>query len=108
MPAITDYAGYGNRYAAGVADESTEDALKYAFGWTQYEGHGPGDEILGEPATALELGSSYSASRLGGGGISLVPGSYKVRPPSSWRGRAADGRRSTRSGTPPGSRIPIG
>lgn len=57
MPAITDYAGYWNRYAAGVAEESTEDALKYAFGWTQYEGHGPGDEILGEPATALELGS---------------------------------------------------
>ncbi|WP_346434192.1 class I SAM-dependent methyltransferase [Nonomuraea composti] len=32
--------------------------LKNAFGWTQYEGHGPGDELLGDPATALELGSS--------------------------------------------------
>jgi SAM-dependent methyltransferase len=31
--------------------------LKSAFGWTQYEGHGPGDELLGDPATALELGS---------------------------------------------------
>lgn len=34
-----------------------KEALKNAFGWTQYEGHGPGDELLGEPRTALELGS---------------------------------------------------
>jgi ubiquinone/menaquinone biosynthesis C-methylase UbiE len=57
MSTITDYAGYWNRYAAGDADENTEEALKYAFGWAQYEGHGPGDELLGDPATTLELGS---------------------------------------------------
>lgn len=57
MSTIIDYAGYWNRYADGVAEETVEDALKHAFGWTQYEGHGPGDELLGEPATALELGS---------------------------------------------------
>ncbi|MFI0418049.1 class I SAM-dependent methyltransferase [Spongiactinospora sp. 9N601] len=33
-----------------------QDALKDAFGWTQYPEHGPGDELLGDPATALELG----------------------------------------------------
>jgi SAM-dependent methyltransferase len=57
MPTVTDYAGYWNRYATGVAEESTEEALKYAFGWTQYDGHGPGDELLGDPDNALELGS---------------------------------------------------
>jgi ubiquinone/menaquinone biosynthesis C-methylase UbiE len=57
MSTITDYAGYWNRYADGVTEETAEDALKHAFGWTQSEGHGPGDELLGEPATVLELGS---------------------------------------------------
>ncbi|MEV0407691.1 class I SAM-dependent methyltransferase [Actinoallomurus sp. NPDC050550] len=57
MVTINDYAGYWDRYAAGVATDAPEESLKYAFGWTQYEGHGPGDELLGEPATALELGS---------------------------------------------------
>ncbi|GAB3969897.1 hypothetical protein GCM10029978_042170 [Actinoallomurus acanthiterrae] len=57
MATINDYADYWDRYAVGVAAEEPEDALKHAFGWTQYEGHGPGEELLGEPATALELGS---------------------------------------------------
>ena len=26
------------------------------FGWTQYAGHGPGPELLGEPTTVLEIG----------------------------------------------------
>ncbi|OLT13650.1 methyltransferase type 11 [Pseudonocardia sp. CNS-139] len=54
---MSDPTAYWDRYAGGVADENPESALKNAFGWTQYEGHGPGDELLGEPATALELGS---------------------------------------------------
>ncbi|MGW7518707.1 class I SAM-dependent methyltransferase [Streptomyces sp. NPDC054796] len=53
----TDLTGYWDRYAANVPEQSDAQALKTAFGWTQYEGHGPGDELLGEPATALELGS---------------------------------------------------
>lgn len=56
MPLIDDLAGYWDHYAAGVADETPEQALKDAFGWTQYPGHGPGDELLGDPATTLELG----------------------------------------------------
>lgn len=27
-----------------------------SFNWTQYEGHGPGVELLGDPGTALEIG----------------------------------------------------
>ncbi len=57
MPLITDRTGYWDHYASGVATESPEEALKNAFGWTQYEGHDPGDELLDEPLTALELGS---------------------------------------------------
>lgn len=56
MSSITDPAGYWDRYGRAGADESPEAALKNAFGWCQYEGHGPGDELLGDPLTALELG----------------------------------------------------
>jgi SAM-dependent methyltransferase len=54
---ITDSIDYWDHYAGGTAAETPEDALKNAFGWTQYDGHGPGDELLGEPFAALELGS---------------------------------------------------
>lgn len=57
--AATDIFGmsrYWDRYAAGVAEELPEDALKNAFGWCQYEGHGPGDELLGDSLSTLELG----------------------------------------------------
>jgi SAM-dependent methyltransferase len=56
-PSITTVTGYWDHYAGGVDDETPEEALKGAFGWTQYDGHGPGDELLGDPTTALELGS---------------------------------------------------
>jgi SAM-dependent methyltransferase len=74
MATITDYAGYWNRYATGAAEESPEEALKQAFGWTQYEDHGPGDEILGEPATALELGSGggHAVAALAIKGIDVI------------------------------------
>ncbi|WP_177242867.1 hypothetical protein [Amycolatopsis marina] len=32
-------------------------ALQHAFEWSQYEDHGPGDELLGTPLPTLELGS---------------------------------------------------
>ncbi|WP_369228916.1 trans-aconitate 2-methyltransferase [Streptomyces sp. R21] len=56
MQNITDHTSYWDHYAQGVADESREEALAAAFGWTQYDGHGPGAELLGQPHTALELG----------------------------------------------------
>ncbi|OLF12932.1 SAM-dependent methyltransferase [Actinophytocola xinjiangensis] len=57
MPVITDPIGYWDHYATGVQDETPEEALKNAFGWTQYDGHGPGDEILGNALRTMELGS---------------------------------------------------
>jgi SAM-dependent methyltransferase len=59
MPTIHDYTGYWDHYADRIVaghEETPEGALKNAFGWTQYEGHGPGDELLGDPINALELG----------------------------------------------------
>ncbi|MEU6261731.1 class I SAM-dependent methyltransferase [Saccharopolyspora shandongensis] len=57
MKLINDRTGYWDHYAAGVADQDQEKALKEAFGWCQYANHGPGDELLGDSLTALELGS---------------------------------------------------
>ncbi|GAA1111805.1 class I SAM-dependent methyltransferase [Nocardiopsis exhalans] len=44
---------YWDRYASGVNAESD---LEAAFGWTQWDGRGPGCELLGDPGSALELG----------------------------------------------------
>lgn len=44
---------YWDRYAGGVTADTT---LEAAFGWTQWDDHGPGRELLEAPATALELG----------------------------------------------------
>ncbi|WP_433259714.1 class I SAM-dependent methyltransferase (plasmid) [Streptosporangium sp. CA-135522] len=57
MPTFTDYAAYWDHHAQRVPEETPADALRGAVGWTQYAGHGTGMEILGHPATALELGS---------------------------------------------------
>lgn len=56
MRHITSHSGYWDGYAPHAGKESPEEALKDAFGWTQYPDHGPGDELLGDPAAALELG----------------------------------------------------
>ncbi len=56
MASITDPADYWDRYGRGITEEPPEAALKNAIGWCQYEGHGPGDELLGDPLTTLELG----------------------------------------------------
>ncbi|GHD37375.1 methyltransferase domain-containing protein [Nocardiopsis kunsanensis] len=47
----TNLIEYWDRYASGV------DADEEPFAWTQWgAGHGPGVELLGDPATSLELG----------------------------------------------------
>ncbi|MFI6297652.1 class I SAM-dependent methyltransferase [Nonomuraea sp. NPDC050790] len=59
MTLITDCIAYWDHQAASVTadDDSTpEEALKNAFGWTQYNDHGPDHELLGQAETALELG----------------------------------------------------
>ncbi|MBG0818409.1 trans-aconitate 2-methyltransferase [Planomonospora sp. ID82291] len=59
MTAIADHTTYWDRYAAKTSDRTPQDALEGAFGWTQYPGHGPGAELLGDPVTALELGCGH-------------------------------------------------
>jgi SAM-dependent methyltransferase len=80
MSSITDPAGYWDRYGRGAAEETPEDALKNAFGWCQYEGHGPGDEVLGDPLTTLELGAgpgnavaALAAKGIAATGVDLSP-----------------------------------
>ncbi|GGS82926.1 class I SAM-dependent DNA methyltransferase [Streptomyces cinerochromogenes] len=38
------------------AESAFEPAAEPVFNWTQYKGHGPGPEVLGEPKKTLELG----------------------------------------------------
>lgn len=50
----TDIPSYWDRYIQGVTPQEPEEAP--GLEWTQYPGHGPGPELLGEPSTALEMG----------------------------------------------------
>ncbi|MFG2917903.1 class I SAM-dependent methyltransferase [Kitasatospora sp. NPDC048298] len=43
-----------NTYAAGIKDDVFDTGP--VFRWTQYADHGPGAELLGSPASALEIG----------------------------------------------------
>lgn len=58
-----------------IAGDTPEEALKNAFGWTQYDGHGPGDELLGNPTTALELGfgRGHAVAALATKGVDISP-----------------------------------
>ncbi|GAB2923186.1 class I SAM-dependent methyltransferase [Streptomyces mayteni] len=49
---------YWDRYAAGAVAKigSVSDATDKGFGWTQYDHHGPAEELLCQPENALELG----------------------------------------------------
>lgn len=38
------------------AESAFKDDAEPSFCWTQYSGHGPGPELLGEPASVLEIG----------------------------------------------------
>lgn len=84
-PIITDPAQYWDHYAAGVCSETRDEALKSAFGWTQWDDHGPGDELLGEPRTALELGSgrgnavaALATKGIEATGIDLSPAQHEI------------------------------
>ncbi|MFJ9027548.1 class I SAM-dependent methyltransferase [Streptomyces sp. NPDC102274] len=55
MPALHDIAAeteLWDAYAQSVFEADAEPV----FHWTQYAGHGPGTELLGDPDTALEIG----------------------------------------------------
>ena len=53
---VIDLTTYWDRYAGRLPTPAREDALKNALRWCQYDDHGPGPELLGEPESALELG----------------------------------------------------
>ncbi|MET7852356.1 class I SAM-dependent methyltransferase [Streptomyces avermitilis] len=52
-----DAAAFWDRYKPD-RDGPAPPPEVFAFEWTQYEGHGPGAELLGQPSTALELGAA--------------------------------------------------
>ncbi|MEU4179192.1 class I SAM-dependent methyltransferase [Streptomyces sp. NPDC026589] len=55
MPARHDIAAETELWDT-YADSAFKDDMEPVFCWTQYAGHGPGPELLGDPATALEIG----------------------------------------------------
>lgn len=52
---------YWDRYAAGAVEKvgPVETSTEKGFGWTQYDHHGPAEELLEQPDRALELGCGY-------------------------------------------------
>ncbi|MFJ6612752.1 class I SAM-dependent methyltransferase [Streptomyces sp. NPDC091289] len=55
MPAHHDIAAETELWDAYAASAFKDDA-EPAFCWTQYAGHGPGPELLGDPRSVLEIG----------------------------------------------------
>ncbi|MFI6876295.1 class I SAM-dependent methyltransferase [Streptomyces sp. NPDC050400] len=62
------------------AESAFEDDMEPVFHWTQYAGHGPGVELLGEPTSVLEIGCgtgralvSLAQSGIAARGIDLSP-----------------------------------
>ncbi|ARX83254.1 methyltransferase type 11 [Streptomyces alboflavus] len=60
-----------------AGSNSVRDTVKDAppvFCWTQYKGHGPGTEVLGRPASALEIGcgTGRAAAYLAGEGVEVT------------------------------------
>ncbi|WKU48332.1 class I SAM-dependent methyltransferase [Streptomyces sp. VNUA116] len=49
---------YWDRYAAGAVEKigTVEASIEKGFGWTQYDHHGPAEELLCQPEKTLELG----------------------------------------------------
>ncbi|NEB76645.1 class I SAM-dependent methyltransferase [Streptomyces sp. SID14478] len=55
MPVPHDIAAETELWDAYAASAFKDD-MEPVFNWTQYAGHGPGPELLGQPASALEIG----------------------------------------------------
>ncbi|MEO3839529.1 class I SAM-dependent methyltransferase [Streptomyces sp. CNZ287] len=92
MPARHNLAHEAELWDA-YAESVTKDITEPVLDWTQYAGHGPGPELLGEPGTALEIGcgtgraAAYLADRgVEVTGIDLSPVMVK-RITAHWAGR---------------------
>ncbi|MFE4170952.1 class I SAM-dependent methyltransferase [Streptomyces sp. NPDC056909] len=70
MPAHHDIAAETELWDTYAASAFKDDA-EPGFGWTQYAGHGPGAELLGEPRSVLEIGcgTGRALAHLAGRGI---------------------------------------
>ncbi|MER5274339.1 class I SAM-dependent methyltransferase [Streptomyces sp. NPDC002809] len=55
MPARHDIAAETELWDT-YAGNAFKDDMQPVFNWTQYAGHGPGAELLGEPQSVLEIG----------------------------------------------------
>ncbi|WP_405905665.1 MULTISPECIES: class I SAM-dependent methyltransferase [unclassified Streptomyces] len=55
MPARHDIVAETELWDA-YAESAFKDDAEPSFCWTQYAGHGPGPELLGDPANVLEIG----------------------------------------------------
>ncbi|MEU4180765.1 class I SAM-dependent methyltransferase [Streptomyces sp. NPDC026589] len=95
MPARHDIAAETELWDT-YAGSAFQDDMEPAFCWTQYAGHGPGPELLGDPATALEIGcgTGRALALLAGRGIKatgvdLSPAMVK-KVTERWAGTGAD------------------
>ncbi|MFJ3545500.1 class I SAM-dependent methyltransferase [Streptomyces rubiginosohelvolus] len=78
------------------AGSAFQDDMEPTFRWTQYAGHGPGPEVLGDPGSVLELGcgTGRALALLAGRGIKatgidLSPVMVK-KVTERWAGTGAD------------------
>ncbi|MGW5735131.1 MULTISPECIES: class I SAM-dependent methyltransferase [Streptomyces] len=71
MPVPHDIAAETELWDA-YAQSAFKDDMEPVFNWTQYAGHGPGPEVLGEPSSVLEIGcgTGRALACLAGHGIS--------------------------------------
>ncbi|MEV7655070.1 class I SAM-dependent methyltransferase [Streptomyces anulatus] len=95
MPARHDIAAETELWDT-YSNSAFKDDMEPSFCWTQYAGHGPGPELLGDPATALEIGCGTGRAlallaRRGikATGIDLSPVMVK-KATERWAGTGAD------------------
>ncbi|MFI7085561.1 class I SAM-dependent methyltransferase [Streptomyces anulatus] len=95
MPARHDIAAETELWDT-YASSAFKDDMEPSFCWTQYAGHGPGPELLGDPQTALEIGcgTGRALALLAGRGIratgiDLSPAMVK-KVTARWAGTGVD------------------
>lgn len=95
MPAHHDIAAETELWDTFAASAFKDDA-EPGFSWTQYAGHGPGPELLGDPGSVLEIGCgtgralAYLAQRgITARGVDLSPVMVK-KTTTKWAGTGAE------------------
>lgn len=95
MPAQHDLAAETELWDTFAASAFKEDA-EPSFCWTQYAGHGPGPELLGDPRSVLEIGcgtgralAHLAQHGIAARGVDLSPVMVK-KTTSKWGGTGAE------------------